>query len=309
MYGVLALFVIVIVIWMLIQSFSGSKPNAGLPTETQAIASTFQAGTEVPGVINQRGTATSTPAGSSGSTTSAAQTSTAVPGTLSANPTSKSPAVGSPPPGVTPAASGQGTPTVSGPQSNSTPPSGSGGQTGPTQSGGPPANGTPPPNSQTTATQSGPPSNGNPPPTLQATPTEKGPPSDVNPPPTATPVSGGTYDDTNAAWQYSGGWAYITKDSGPYNKTIHSTGTTGSYAEVSFRGTGFTFIYTIGPNQGQIDVFVDGAKVDTIDAQGSTVEWQSTWSSGSLTNAAHTVRFAYAEGGTNIDVDAITILP
>jgi hypothetical protein len=58
-----------------------------------------------------------------------------------------------------------------------------------------------------------------------------------------------------------------------------------------------------------IDVYVDGVKITTINANSSSLQWQQTYTSPVLSAGNHTVRFVHAGGGTHVDVDAITILP
>jgi hypothetical protein len=123
-----------------------------------------------------------------------------------------------------------------------------------------------------------------------------------------TPVVGGTYDDANPAWQYAGSWA-VFNGSGPSANTIHYTGTVGNSASLLFTGNRFTLTFTKHPNRGLIDVYVDGVKIDTINANAGSLMWQQTYTSPVLSSGNHLVRFVYASGGTYIDVDAITILP
>jgi uncharacterized protein YjiK len=130
--------------------------------------------------------------------------------------------------------------------------------------------------------------------------------------PTQTPntvPTVGTYDDTHAAWLYSGGWSVYT-GSGPANNTFHYTSAIGASAEFRFTGTRFKLTFTKHPNRGLIDVYVDGAKIATINAYSSSLLWQQTYTSPTLTAGNHTVHFVHAgSAGTYIDLDAITILP
>ena len=109
-------------------------------------------------------------------------------------------------------------------------------------------------------------------------------------------------------WQYSGNWTAYTAN-GPYNGSVHVTDTTGNYVDFTFNGTEFTFVFTLGPTRGLIDVYIDGTLVDTIEAYDPITVWQSFWFSDVLPNGTHTVRFMHAGGGPYIDVDAIMILP
>jgi hypothetical protein len=121
-------------------------------------------------------------------------------------------------------------------------------------------------------------------------------------------VPAGTYDDTDSHWVYSSGWTAWTGN-GPINNTEHFTGTPGSTAELIFNGTQFILTFTRHPNRGLIDVYVDGNKIDTINASSTTLQIRSTWTSPSLAAGNHTVRFVHAgNSGTFIDIDVIQIL-
>jgi hypothetical protein len=65
---------------------------------------------------------------------------------------------------------------------------------------------------------------------------------------------------------------------------------------VIFDGTQVTLTHLKAPGRGSIDVYIDGMKV----------VWQQIWTSGVLTDTAHTVRFQNASGG-RIDLDAVQI--
>ncbi|HEX2996515.1 MAG TPA: choice-of-anchor Q domain-containing protein [Anaerolineales bacterium] len=117
-----------------------------------------------------------------------------------------------------------------------------------------------------------------------------------------------TYDDTDPAWSYTGNWIAYT-NSGPYNGTLHYTDVAGNSAELLFNGTSFTLLFTKYTNRGSIDIYVDNVYVTTINAYGSTLQWQQSYTSPVYPLGNHTVRFVHAGGGAIIDVDAITILP
>ncbi len=116
----------------------------------------------------------------------------------------------------------------------------------------------------------------------------------------------GLQDDASSSWTYSGTWTAYT-GSGPANNTLHYTSNAGNYAELTFNGVGFTLTYVKSTDRGLIDVYVDGIKVDTINAYSTSTLWQQTWTSQTYPAGNHTVRFAHAGGGTYIDVDTIQI--
>ncbi|HMB23548.1 MAG: choice-of-anchor Q domain-containing protein [Chloroflexota bacterium] len=118
----------------------------------------------------------------------------------------------------------------------------------------------------------------------------------------------GTYDDTDANWVYSEFTATTT--TGPYLGTFHYSTVVGGYAEFLFTGSQITLLYSKYSNRGDLEVYVDGALVDTIDQYNATRVWQASWTSGDLGAGGHTVRLVHAgPDGSTVDVDAITILP
>ena len=122
----------------------------------------------------------------------------------------------------------------------------------------------------------------------------------------ATILPAGKYDDTNAAWHYSTYW-YTHSGTGPYADTLHFSINAKDLALVSFSGTQFELTYTEMSDRGLMDVYVDGAKVATIDESGSGT-YQKTWSSDVYAAGIHTVRFVHASGAI-ADIDAIMVLP
>ena len=123
---------------------------------------------------------------------------------------------------------------------------------------------------------------------------------------TSVPIPAGTYDDTVCNWTYTGSWA-IYIGPGPHEDSLHYTSTVGDSAELMFTGTKFTLLFTKDFNRGFIDVYVDGNKVDTIDAYSSMYAFQQTYTSPTYTSGNHTVRLVHAGVGAYIDIDAIQI--
>jgi hypothetical protein len=119
------------------------------------------------------------------------------------------------------------------------------------------------------------------------------------------PVNAGIYDDADPAWSYDGNWTTYN-GAGPYSDTLYQSNSTGSYAEVTFKGTQVAMAYLKAPGRGFIDVTIDGGGPHRIDANSSTVEWMSVWTSPPLSYGVHTVRFTNGGGGW-IDLDAVQI--
>jgi len=124
------------------------------------------------------------------------------------------------------------------------------------------------------------------------------------------PLPPGKYDDTYPDWTYSGNWTIYT-GSGPYNNTLHYSATIDDYAMLAFEGPQFILTYTKYLNRGNLDIFVDGAYVDTLDEFSSFMIWQNTWTSPTFSNGVHNLKLVHAPGGaggTLADIDAIQIL-
>ena len=77
-------------------------------------------------------------------------------------------------------------------------------------------------------------------------------------------VGPGFYDDKSANWVYSGTWKAL-KDAESLNNSLHQANKLGSTASIYFTGTQFRLAYWATPNQGLLDVYVDGAYLTTID--------------------------------------------
>jgi len=117
----------------------------------------------------------------------------------------------------------------------------------------------------------------------------------------------GKYDDTYSGWKYTGSWATWT-GTGPYNDTFHYSSVVGSFATFDFEGTLFRLIYSERSSRGEMDIFVDGGFVATINANNPIATWQKSWSLPSaLAPGIHTVKVMH-KSGTLIDIDAIEII-
>ncbi|MBN1306095.1 MAG: fibronectin type III domain-containing protein [Anaerolineales bacterium] len=121
-----------------------------------------------------------------------------------------------------------------------------------------------------------------------------------------TPVGTGTYDDRDNDWQFTGTWSTYNSD-GPYSRTLKLSEKVGNSTQITFSGRMFILTYTKYVNRGTVDVYVDGDKVDTINQYGSSLAWQSKWSSSTYPTGMHTVQFVHA-GGSVVDIDAIQIV-
>jgi hypothetical protein len=114
------------------------------------------------------------------------------------------------------------------------------------------------------------------------------------------------HDDNDPNIAYSGAWNSKTYSSGPYLKTLHFSTAIGDSAMFSFYGASFTLTYTRAPNRGNMEIYIDGNKVTTLNMKGAATAWQKKWTSATMLPATHVVRLVHLSG-TYVDVDAITI--
>jgi hypothetical protein len=125
-----------------------------------------------------------------------------------------------------------------------------------------------------------------------------------------TPVAPGTYDDTNPAWGFTGGWLTYS-GAGPLNNTMHYTNSQFASASIAFTGIGFTVKFARAMTRGNVEVWIDGIKRDefTFSQYGSSVVWQQSWTlPTALSYGTHIVQFKNPSASTNIDIDSITIV-
>jgi len=94
-----------------------------------------------------------------------------------------------------------------------------------------------------------------------------------------------------------------------YMGTIRYSNDPAATASFTFNGSAFVFTYLKNSVRGNIEVWLDGARVDTLNAYDPAMLWQSTYSSSGLSTDPHTVVFKHGgPSGTYIDVDAIRII-
>ena len=132
-------------------------------------------------------------------------------------------------------------------------------------------------------------------------------------------AAGYTYDDTNAALQYSGTWTHAGPSSGytngDYDSTESWSQTTGSSMTVSFTGTAVQWIGAKNNNGGIAAVSVDGGtptNVDTYSPAGKEFQ-QVLFSDTGLTAGTHTLTITVTgnkDSGSSADtvvIDAINV--
>ncbi|MDT4933447.1 MAG: hypothetical protein QOK11_1339, partial [Pseudonocardiales bacterium] len=129
-----------------------------------------------------------------------------------------------------------------------------------------------------------------------------------------------TYDDADPALQYTGSWSHVGPEagftSGEYHQTESFSSTAGDSVTVPFTGTGVRWIASTAGNHGIADVYLDGAKVATVDGySASTVNQQIQYAASNLSDSAHTLKIVAtgqknaASSGTFLSVDAVDVPP
>ena len=121
-----------------------------------------------------------------------------------------------------------------------------------------------------------------------------------------TDLTVGIYDDTHPNWMYAGSWIRSSGQTGPYNQTINYSSDTSATATIQINGTAFRLRYTRFTNRGTLAVYVDGALVGSVSANGA-LNWQTVFERRGLSPGVHTVQIRHGGGGSVIDVDAIEV--
>jgi len=84
-------------------------------------------------------------------------------------------------------------------------------------------------------------------------------------------------NDTNGNIVYTGSWEYIEGRQGDdYANDVHYTETDGDSAEFTFYGAGIDFITEIGPDMGEVEVYVDDKLVATVNCYSEESLYQQT---------------------------------
>ena len=127
----------------------------------------------------------------------------------------------------------------------------------------------------------------------------------------ATPASltpGTIADDFDALWKYYGTWTTQSGITGPYAGTVHNSAVAGNSAQILVSGgQQIKLTYTGNSTRGKTDIYIDGAKVATIDMYSPSLKWQQTWTSDILTTGLHSVRFVKTTSSPT-DIDAIEVI-
>ncbi len=128
-------------------------------------------------------------------------------------------------------------------------------------------------------------------------------------PATSTPASQSMiYNDKDPAFRYSRHWIEVV-DGQAYMGTFRSTQKTGSSVTLNFTGQSFSIIYKADPSFGNMEVYVDGTRVHTLNQNTASPLFQQKWSYGGiLSPGTHTLKLVFA-GPSNgrVSLDAVSV--
>ena len=115
------------------------------------------------------------------------------------------------------------------------------------------------------------------------------------------PVPAGTYENNNANWILSAGWASAST-TGASGGTVHTSSTVNSSASLVFTGSGFTLRYYTKSGNGSLAVYVDGVLRTTISQKSLSlaIAWKTYVVSG-LSAGTHVVQLVDSTGKVNFD--------
>jgi hypothetical protein len=117
-------------------------------------------------------------------------------------------------------------------------------------------------------------------------------------------------NDTDPAITYTGSWSSSSgRGLGDLYNDVHATTTNGDSVSYTFTGTGIDVLSETNSDEGGIDVHIDGAKVQSVSASGSSrLAQQVVASVSGLTKGQHTIKLVKT-GGTSMLLDGFTVVP
>jgi alpha-galactosidase len=134
----------------------------------------------------------------------------------------------------------------------------------------------------------------------------------TTPPSTTGPVRTVTHDDTDQGISYVGSWSTSTGRSlGDYGDGVHYTENDGDAFEYTFQGTGVSYLTEMDTSQGDVDIYLDGQFVKTVNAGRDPgqprLAQQTVFTVNNLPDGSHTLR-AVKKSGSYMLVDRIDVL-
>ncbi|WP_240669969.1 X2-like carbohydrate binding domain-containing protein [Actinoplanes solisilvae] len=144
---------------------------------------------------------------------------------------------------------------------------------------------------------------------LEVTVTDTGTPA---PPSTGGPVRTIVHDNNDPAISYAGSWSQSTgRGLGDYNDNVHFTERNGDSFQYAFQGTGVSYITEMDTSQGNVDIYLDGQFVKTVNTGRAPGEprlaQQTVFTVNDLPNGSHTL-MAVKKSGDYMLLDRIDVL-
>ncbi|MBB2948748.1 hypothetical protein FB565_008534 [Actinoplanes lutulentus] len=133
----------------------------------------------------------------------------------------------------------------------------------------------------------------------------------TNPPPAGGPVRTIVHDNTDPGIAYAGTWSQSTgRGMGDHNDNVHYTERNGDSFQYTFTGTGISYITELDSSQGEVDIYLDGQFVKTVNTgreQGQPrLVQQTVFSVNDLPNGSHTL-MAVKKSGSFMLLDRIDV--
>jgi hypothetical protein len=132
-------------------------------------------------------------------------------------------------------------------------------------------------------------------------------------PPAPTVPGAGTYEDDSPAVAYTGSWNTATSSYDSGGSMRHSLAV-GAAVELRFAGTAVQWLARRQANAGFADVFLDGAKVATVDLYSAGTQFKQTvFDKTGLVSGEHTIRVVRtgtknaSSSATLVDLDAFVV--
>ncbi|MGG6312515.1 X2-like carbohydrate binding domain-containing protein [Paenibacillus macerans] len=105
-------------------------------------------------------------------------------------------------------------------------------------------------------------------------------------------------NNNDSGIRYTGSWNRSTgRNFGDYQDDVHFAETNGDFLEYTFKGTGIQYITEIDPSQGEVDVYLDGDFMETVDTHADARQpMQAVYSVLGLSDSLHTLKLVKKSG-------------